>query len=129
MTQTCQNLYLNGAPVSGDLIIPEGISSIGACAFYYNEGITSIVIPDGIQVIGDSTFNGCTSLTTLILRAKSMCTLTGMQIFTGGTHIQKGTGYIYGPGNLVEQYKSATNWSAYAAQIRAIEDYPDICGG
>jgi hypothetical protein len=29
---------------------------------------------------------------------------------------------------LVDSYKTATNWSKYATQIRAIEDYPDICG-
>ena len=57
-----QNLYLNGAPVSGDLIIPEGISSIGACAFYYNEGITSIVIPDSVTSIGQYAFYGCSNI-------------------------------------------------------------------
>lgn len=36
---------------------------------------------------------------------------------------------FYVPTSLVETYKSATNWSAYAEQIRAIEDYPEITGG
>ena len=43
--------------------------------------------------------------------------------------IGNGTGYIYVPRALVNSYKSATNWSNYASQIRAIEDYPDITGG
>lgn len=42
--------------------------------------------------------------------------------------IEKGGGYIYVPSALVDAYKAATNWSTYANQIRAIEDYPDICG-
>ena len=45
------------------------------------------------------------------------------------TVIASGTGYVYVPSALVNSYKSATNWSTYADQIRAIEDYPDITGG
>ena len=45
------------------------------------------------------------------------------------TPIASGTGYIYVPAALVDNYKAATNWSTYANQIRAIEDYPEICGG
>ena len=47
----------------------------------------------------------------------------------GGTLIASGTGYIYVPKALVDSYKSATNWTTYASQIRAIEDYPDVTGG
>ena len=32
-------------------------------------------------------------------------------------------GYIYVPRNMVDTLKSATNWSTYADQIRALEDY------
>lgn len=40
------------------------------------------------------------------------------------TPIRQGTGYIYVPFTLVEAYKAADNWSTFANQIRAIEDYP-----
>jgi hypothetical protein len=43
--------------------------------------------------------------------------------------VASGSGYIYVPAALVDSYKAATNWSTYAEQIRAIEDYPEICGG
>jgi hypothetical protein len=43
--------------------------------------------------------------------------------------IEDGTGYIYVPSALVETYKTASNWVTYAAQIRAIEDYPEITEG
>jgi hypothetical protein len=39
------------------------------------------------------------------------------------TRIEKGTGYIYVPADLVDSYKAATNWSTFAAQFRALEDY------
>lgn len=35
---------------------------------------------------------------------------------------------FYVPNIMVEQYKVATNWVNYASRIRAIEDYPEICG-
>ena len=74
-------------------------------------------------------FYNCTSLETIILRkSDAICTLTNVNAFTG-TKIASGDGYIYVPSALVDRYKVATNWSAYASQIRAIEDYPDVCGG
>ena len=42
--------------------------------------------------------------------------------------IENGTGYIYFYRAYVEAYKVATGWKTYAAQIRAIEDFPEICG-
>ncbi len=67
-------------------------------------------------------------LTTLILRSSTLCELGNTNVFLR-TPIASGTGYVYVPSALVDSYKAATNWSTYAAQIRAIEDYPDICGG
>lgn len=64
-----------------------------------------------------------TSLTTLILRNDAqVCTLQNIDAFAN-TPISSGTGYIYVPRALLEDYKVATNWSAYANQFRAIEDY------
>ena len=77
--------------------------------------------------IGNNAFNGCTKLTSLILRSETMATLSSTGALSG-TPIASGTGYIYVPAALVDSYKAASNWSTYANQIRAIEDYPDICG-
>lgn len=78
--------------------------------------------------IGDQVFYYCNKLTTLILRADSVCVLDHTR-GVSPTPISEGTGYIYVPAALVDSYKTATNWSTFAAQFRAIEDYPDICGG
>lgn len=72
-------------------------------------------------------FASCTELTTVILRSNTMVTLTNANAFYS-TKIADGTGYIYVPAELVDSYKADSNWSVYANQIRAIEDYPDICG-
>ena len=72
-------------------------------------------------------FNNCKALTALILRkSDSICTLSNTNAITG-TPIVNGTGYVYVPSSLIEEYKVATNWATYADQFRAIEDYPEIC--
>lgn len=74
-------------------------------------------------------FRDCPKLVTVILRkVDGICTLGSTDIFKS-TPIEYGTGYVYVPASLVNSYKAATNWTVYANQIRAIEDYPDICGG
>lgn len=73
--------------------------------------------------IGNYDFAGCTALKALVLRrSSSVVTLNGAYNF-GSTPIESGTGCIYVPANLVESYKTATNWSNYATQFRALEDW------
>lgn len=81
-----------------------------------------------LQTIHYSTFYINKKLVTLIIRTQVVAKLEKTSAFTG-TPIASGTGYVYVPSALVDSYKSATNWSTYADQIRAIEDYPDLTGG
>ena len=123
---------------------------IGDSAFSGCESIASASFPNAIQIgiqafercsslekisfpkaesINPTAFAFCQSLIALILgRSDGLCDLADADAFAG-TPIKSGTGYIYVPAALVDQYKAATNWTTYANQIRAIEDYPDICGG
>lgn len=71
-----------------------------------------------------TTFKNCPSLKALILRNESdIVTLSSSNVFDTSDGIGAGTGYIYVPAALIEEYKSATNWSTYATQFRALEDY------
>ena len=71
-----------------------------------------------------SMFKNCTSLDTVIVRYDNgVSTLSNTSAFTG-TPIESGTGYIYVPDDLVETYKTATNWSTYATQIKPISELP-----
>ena len=72
--------------------------------------------------IGPNIFYGCSSLKALILMSESVPTLSNTNAFTS-SGIASGTGYIYVRKSLEESYKTASNWSTYASQIRAIEDY------
>lgn len=80
--------------------------------------------------INQASFANCSKLDTLILRiTSSICALGTAASSLQNTPIAKGTGYVYVPKALIETYKAATNWSNYASQFRAIEDYPEITGG
>lgn len=104
---------------------------IDAQAFAKAESITKIDIGRNLTASGGTisnyAFNACASLSALVLRCEQAYALIGANAFTG-TPIADGTGYIYVPQSLVSEYQSATNWSTYADQIRAIEDYTDIVG-
>jgi hypothetical protein len=72
--------------------------------------------------IGPAAFQASTGLIALIFRKTTLCKMENANALTR-TPIADGTGYIYVPSALVDSYKAATNWSTYAAQFRAIEDY------
>ena len=66
MTYT-DNLYINGELLQGKLVIPEGTEKIGAYAFSFCAGLTSITIPDSVTSIGDDAFEWCTGLTSITI--------------------------------------------------------------
>ena len=51
----------------GELIIPNGVTSIGYSAFRNCTSLTSITIPNSVTSIGDSAFSGCDSLTSIVI--------------------------------------------------------------
>ena len=61
-----KKLYLNGDLVT-NLVIPDGITSIGSYAFSGCTGLTSISIPDSVTSIGSNAFYGCTGLTSVTI--------------------------------------------------------------
>lgn len=101
--------------------------TIGFAAFEFCESLNIIDFQVSTN-IESLAFNSCMSLITVIIRTPAVCTLSTIDAFES-TPISSGEGYIYVPAALVDSYKAATNWSVYADQIRAIEAYPDICGG
>lgn len=78
-------------------LMAQSLEKIWSNAFYYNSNLASLTIR----------------------RSDAVVVLAATDAFSG-TKIKAGTGYIYVPASLVEEYKAATNWATYAAQIRAI---------
>lgn len=113
-----------GCSALEEIVIPK-VKSIPSKAFNNCTGLKK-VDSSKVTSIATSAFNNCAALEALILRNSTMATLANTNAFLG-SGIASGTGYIYVPSALVDSYKAADNWSTYAAQFRAIEDYPDIC--
>ena len=99
------------------------VTSIALGAFWQCTALTRAEFESTVA-FANNAFYGCTALAALILRnTEAVSTITGTPF--AGSAIASGTGYIYVPSALVDTYRA--NWSTYAAQIRAIEDYPGIC--
>lgn len=60
------NLYLNGEKVT-DLVIPDGVTSIGSYVFKGGSGLTSVTIPNHITTIGESAFGSCWNLNSVTI--------------------------------------------------------------
>ena len=56
------HLYIDGQEVT-NLVIPEGVTSIGWYAFNGCSGLTSVAIPNSVTTIGSLAFYGCSGLT------------------------------------------------------------------
>ena len=72
------NLYLNGELVT-ELMIPEGVTSIGGYAFYNCNNLTNIEIPSSVTSIGDYAFYNCEGLTSIEI--PNSVTSIGMSAF------------------------------------------------
>lgn len=72
-----------------------------------------------ITKMGNDALSGTTLLRTLILRADSVCTISGWaQGHMGGIYSNPTASKIYVPQALISAYQTATNWSAaYAAGV------------
>ena len=77
-----------------------------------------IILPISLTEIGGWSFRGYRSLSAVICKNITPPTC-GSEAFIESS-IASGTGSIYVPDASVEAYKTATNWSAYAAQIFSI---------
>ena len=50
-----------------EFVIPEGVTTIGAYAFWNCSSLTSVVIPDSVTSIGSWAFSYCDSLTSVVI--------------------------------------------------------------
>ena len=101
--------------------LPEALN-INSYTFRYCTNLEIIDLPKLTSIAWDICIN-CTALKAFILRnTEVVCSLTNENCFNSST-IGSKKGYIYVPRALVDSYKAATNWSTFATQIRALEDY------
>ena len=51
----------------GDVIIPDGVTSIGKMSFWGCDNMTSVTIPDSVTIIGEEAFGSCDRLTSVTI--------------------------------------------------------------
>ena len=74
-------ILIDGRTCSGEVTIPNNVTSIGNYAFYECTGLTSIEIPEGVKSIGANAFSDCTGLTSITI-PKSVTSI-GDEAFSG----------------------------------------------
>lgn len=103
------------------------VTAVQTAVFQDCEGLVKADF-GSVTNFSSAVFRRADKLETLIIRTPTQIATAASTTILANTKIASGTGYIYVPQSLLEQYKVATNWATYANQFRAIEDYPEICG-
>ena len=62
-------LHLDGALLA-DLVVPDGVMSIGSYAFYTCTNFTSVTIPNSVTSIAATAFYGCSGLTNVTIPSR-----------------------------------------------------------
>ena len=135
----CKNLKNVNLPYLEQLFITAGENT----TFGYCSSLININIPN-VTKIGKETFNGCSalesidlpavenmndryifyncdSLTTVIIRTTTLVPIIDVYTFAN----TRSDLLFYVPDSLVNSYKEATNWSAYADRIKPLSELPE----
>lgn len=103
-------LFLNSQEIK-NLIIPDGVTRIGAYAFYNCSQLTSITIPNSVSYIANYAFCGCNSLTDVWCYAER----TSIDSYNfSSTNIASATLHV--PEASIESY-SGTPWSNFGTIV------------
>ena len=110
--------------ITGTINLPSTIQTLNTYCF--SSTLIDTVKVNSIIGINSYAFNYCTKLVKFVIYANdgtdNLCALYNSNALNN-TAIAKKTGYIYVPDDLVENYKTATNWSVYASQIKPLSEY------
>ena len=125
-------------------LIDDGVTTLGQYGLYQQENLQSVNFPTCTSIgsnsmqdcvklekveiggkcsIASSAFSGCTLLKSLILSNSAVSTLSSYNALAI-TNFAKSNGGIFVPSDLVDSYKSNSNWSPYRHLIFSMSDYP-----
>lgn len=76
------NVLIDGTSATGDVVIPNEVTSISEGAFLSNKNITSVVIPANVKEIPRTAFSSCASLNSVIFEENSQLEKIGESAFT-----------------------------------------------
>jgi hypothetical protein len=94
-----------------EIILPDGITEIGTYAMYNTYALKKIVVPSSVTNISSNAIYCCESLRYIdFTRHTTVPTLSGSIDISSYCQIRV-------PAALVDEWKAATNWSAYGDHI------------
>lgn len=123
------NYFLGSCYIISELEFPA-LKTVGSNFLSYCKALTKIDF-GSLSNIPEGSFISCSALTAVILRSTTPTTVQEYPTNTYGGPFGDSAApnaYIYVPSDLLSTYKAATGWKRMSSRIRAIEDYPDICG-
>ena len=109
-----------------EVVFPR-VTSIGGNAFSSCSKLKKIDIGGAATSFSYGFLSGTYVLETFILRGVTTVPTISTNVFRN-TRVASGYAYIYVPKSLEATFNVARNWTTYSDQIRASEDYPDVCG-
>ena len=105
--ETATNTLITGCKKT---VIPNSVTTIGAYAFYYCEGLTSIEIPNRVTTIGEWAFYECNNLTTITSLIPATELFTVESTVFGG--VSKNS-TLYVPAGAKETYAATDGWKDF----------------
>lgn len=123
--------------------LPDSLTSVGKYTFRGCKGLVNSTIPSKLASLGQYCFAFCSNLqevyfegnTSLVDYSLANCNQLTKVVYKNATsvpackttsfsftEIEEGTGFIYVPDALVENFKSASGWSTYANQIKGLSE-------
>ncbi|MBR5157874.1 MAG: leucine-rich repeat domain-containing protein [Clostridia bacterium] len=116
-----KNLYLNGKLITEDVVVPNGVTTISAYAFYNCDTITSVTIPKSVTSIDMHAFQNCTGLTSITIpdsvTSIGYCAFGGCTGLTSITIPDSVTTIGSGAFSSTGYAKNADNWENDALYI------------
>ena len=109
--------FANGSGIT-EYTIPEGVATIGECAFNQAYSLKSVTIPDSVTTIGGWAFEACTNLNDTYCKSIIPPYVEVQGLYKGCN--------IYVPAESYQDYISADDWGDYVAKIIPY-DYENNC--
>jgi len=139
-----KHLYLDGEEVK-DMVILDGVTSIGDYAFWGCSGLTSVIIPNSVTSIGKTAFYGCSGLTSVTIgsgvtriygSAFANCSeLTNVYCYAEKVPSTESDAFqdsyieyvtLHVPAASVSLYQQKTPWSGFKSIVAISGETPEV---
>jgi hypothetical protein len=98
------HLYSDENTEITELVIPDGVTSIGDYSFSGCSGLTSVTIPNSVTSIGDYSFSGCSGLTSVYVNWATPINISA-DVFSNRQNAN-----LYVPASSKDVYAAADYW-------------------